>query len=88
MRCLSELQSLITCAWSGVVARGGSEGCLDRQGYISPQFVTNKEKLLVEFANARVLVTDQKITTTKETIPVLEKTTLMNVPLLIAARLL
>ena len=57
---------------------------IDR-GYISPQFVTNQEKLLVEFANARVLVTDQKITTIKEIIPVLEKTTQMNVPLLIVA---
>jgi chaperonin GroEL (HSP60 family) len=38
-------------------------------GYISPQFVTSNEKLLVEFWNVRVLVTDQKITTTKENIP-------------------
>jgi chaperonin GroEL (HSP60 family) len=62
--------------------------CSDVQierGYISPQFVTNNEKLLVEFSNARVLVTDQKITTIKEIIPVLEKTTQMNVPLLIVA---
>lgn len=57
---------------------------IDR-GYISPQFVNNQEKLLVEFANARVLVTDQKISTIKEIIPVLEKTTQMNVPLFIVA---
>lgn len=57
---------------------------IDR-GYISPQFVTNQEKLLVEFANAKVLVTDQKLTTIKEIIPLLEKTTEMNVPLLIVA---
>ena len=61
------------------------EGMEIDRGYISPQFVTNQEKLLVEFANARVLVTDQKITTIKEIIPVLEKTTQMNVPLLIVA---
>ncbi|KAG0584365.1 hypothetical protein KC19_3G205600 [Ceratodon purpureus] len=61
------------------------EGMEIDRGYISPQFVTNNEKLLVEFANARVLVTDQKITTIKEIIPVLEKTTQMNVPLLIVA---
>lgn len=57
---------------------------IDR-GYISPQFVTNQEKLLVEFANAKVLVTDQKLTSIKEIIPVLEKTTQMNVPLFIVA---
>lgn len=57
---------------------------IDR-GYISPQFVTNPEKLLVEFENARVLVTDQKISTIKEIIPLLEKTTQLRAPLLIIA---
>ena len=33
---------------------------IDR-GYISPQFVTNQERLLVEYDNCRVLVTDQKV---------------------------
>ncbi|XP_024383165.1 ruBisCO large subunit-binding protein subunit alpha [Physcomitrium patens] len=61
------------------------EGMEIDRGYISPQFVTNQEKLLVEFANAKVLVTDQKLTTIKEIIPLLEKTTEMNVPLLIVA---
>ncbi len=47
--------------------------------------MTNQEKLLVEFENVKVLVTDQKITTVKEIIPVLEKTTQMNAPLFIIA---
>lgn len=55
------------------------------RGYISPQFVTNQEKLLVEFENCRVLVTDAKITGIKEIIPVLEKTTQLSVPLLVIA---
>lgn len=59
-------------------------GQVDR-GYISPQFVTNQEKLLVEFENCRVLVTDAKITGIKEIIPVLEKTTQLSVPLLVIA---
>lgn len=57
---------------------------IDR-GYISPQFVTNPEKLLVEFENAKVLVTDQKISSIKDIIPVLEKTTQLRAPLLIIA---
>nr|GEV14249.1 RuBisCO large subunit-binding protein subunit alpha [Tanacetum cinerariifolium] len=43
------------------------------EGYISSQFVTNLEKLLVEFENARVLITDRKISSIKEIIPLLKK---------------
>ncbi|XP_072966742.1 ruBisCO large subunit-binding protein subunit alpha-like [Typha angustifolia] len=61
------------------------EGMEIDRGYISPQFVTNLEKLIVEFENARVLVTDQKISTIKEIIPLLEKATQLRAPLLIIA---
>ncbi|XP_078445691.1 chaperonin-60alpha [Wolffia australiana] len=61
------------------------EGMEIDRGYISPQFVTNPEKLLVEFENAKVLVTDQKITSIKEIIPLLEKTSQLRAPLLIIA---
>ncbi|WOL10693.1 ruBisCO large subunit-binding protein subunit alpha [Canna indica] len=61
------------------------EGMEIDRGYISPQFVNNPEKLLVEFENAKVLVTDQKISTIKEIIPLLEKTTQLRAPLLIIA---
>lgn len=39
----------------------------------------------MEFDNAKVLVTDQKISTVKEIVPLLEKTTQLSVPLLIIA---
>jgi len=61
------------------------EGMEFDRGYISPQFVTNSEKLIVEFENARILVTDQKISTIKEIVPVLEKTTQLRAPLVIIA---
>ena len=57
---------------------------IDR-GYISPQFVTNSEKQLVEFDNCRVLVTDHKITSISDIIPVLEKASQLSAPLLIVA---
>lgn len=57
---------------------------IDR-GYASPQFVNNPEKSTVEFDNVKVLVTDQKISTIKEIIPLLEKTTQLRAPLLIIA---
>lgn len=61
------------------------EGMEIDRGYISPQFVTNPEKLIVEFENARVLITDQKISAIKEIIPLLEKTSQLRAPLLIIA---
>jgi chaperonin GroL len=61
------------------------EGMEIDRGYVSPQFVTNNEKLTVEFENARILVTDQKITAIKDILPVLEKTTQLSAPLVIIA---
>ncbi|XBI74408.1 hypothetical protein VPH35_067959 [Triticum aestivum] len=61
------------------------EGMEIDRGYISPQFVTNSEKSVVEFENARVLVTDQKISSIKEILPLLEQTTQLRAPLLIIA---
>eukprot|EP00250_Pteridium_aquilinum_P012836 c20975_g1_i1 orf=270-2078(+) len=61
------------------------EGMEIDRGYISPQFVTNQEKLTVEYDNARILVTDQKLTSIKEILPVLEKTTQLSAPLVIIA---
>ncbi|KAK5774844.1 chaperonin 60 subunit alpha 2, chloroplastic isoform X2 [Gossypium arboreum] len=61
------------------------EGMKIDKGYMSPQFITNQDKSLVEFDNAKVLVTDQKISSVKEIVPLLEKTTQLSVPLLIFA---
>ncbi|XP_037491984.1 chaperonin 60 subunit alpha 2, chloroplastic [Jatropha curcas] len=61
------------------------EGMKVDKGYMSPQFITNQEKSLVEFDNARILVTDQRIATVKEIVPLLEKTMQLSVPLLIFA---
>ncbi|XP_074343720.1 chaperonin 60 subunit alpha 2, chloroplastic-like isoform X2 [Apium graveolens] len=61
------------------------EGMKIDKGYMSHQFITNHDKAIVEFENARVLVTDQKISTVKSIVPLLEKTTQLSVPLLIIA---
>ncbi|KAH7446532.1 hypothetical protein KP509_01G061000 [Ceratopteris richardii] len=58
---------------------------IEDRGYISPQFVTNQEKATVEYDNARILITDQKISTIKEILPVLEKASQLKAPLLIIA---
>lgn len=41
--------------------------------------------MLVEYENAKVLVTDMKIETIKEIIPILEQVTRINQPLIIIA---
>ncbi|KAJ8769915.1 hypothetical protein K2173_008997 [Erythroxylum novogranatense] len=61
------------------------EGLKIDKGYMSPHFITNQDKSIVEFDNAKVLVTDQKIGSVKEIVPLLEKTNQLSVPLLIFA---
>jgi len=61
------------------------EGMEIDRGFISPQFITNNERMLVEFENALVLITDQKIEQVKDLIPILEQVTRVNRPLLIIA---
>ncbi|GAB2226958.1 hypothetical protein Droror1_Dr00008757 [Drosera rotundifolia] len=59
------------------------EGMKFDKGYLSEAFVTNEENGILKFENAKVLVTDQKILSTEEITPVLEKTIQLGVPLLI-----
>lgn len=61
------------------------EGMKIDKGYMSPHFITNEDKSTVEFDNVKVLVTDQKISTVQEIVPLLEKTAQLGVPLLIIA---
>jgi chaperonin GroEL len=55
---------------------------LDR-GYISPYFVTDNERQLVEFENARILITDKKINVIQDLVPILEKAARSGSPLVI-----
>src|SRR4028118_1728121 len=57
---------------------------LDR-GYISPYFVTDNERMTVEYENVRILITDKKISVIQDLIPVLEKVARAGQPLLIVA---
>ena len=49
------------------------EGMQYDRGYLSPYFVTNTERMEVEYENARILITDKKISSIQELIPILEK---------------
>lgn len=43
------------------------------QGYISPYMITNGEKMTSEFRDARILITDAKISSMKDLLPLLEQ---------------
>lgn len=49
------------------------EGMRFDRGYLSPYFITDQQKMEVEFRNCEVLIYDGIITTFKELIPILDK---------------
>ncbi|AFZ45993.1 chaperonin GroEL [Cyanobacterium stanieri PCC 7202] len=61
------------------------EGMQIDRGYMSPYFITDQEKQIVEFENALVLVTDKKINAIADLVPVLEEVARASAPLLIIA---
>jgi len=61
------------------------EGLQYDKGYISPYMVTDREKMEVVLENAHIMVTDQKISTVKDILPLLEQVVQANKPLLIIA---
>ena len=62
-----------------------TEGLKYDRGYISPYMITDREKMSVEMENPMILVTDQKISTIQEVLPLLEQIVQANKPLLIIA---
>jgi len=61
------------------------EGMQFDRGYLSPYFITNAEKMLVELGSPLVLLFDKKITNLKDLLPVLEQVQKSGKPLLIIA---
>lgn len=61
------------------------EGMQFDQGFMSPYFVTNSEKMLVELDNAQVLVSEKKIGGLQTLLPILEPIAQSGRPLLIIA---
>ncbi|MCB9017265.1 MAG: chaperonin GroEL [Prevotellaceae bacterium] len=61
------------------------EGMQFDRGYLSPYFVTNTEKMEVEFDNPYILIHDKKISSLKDILPILEATAQSGRPLLIIA---
>lgn len=61
------------------------EGMQFDRGYLSPYFVTNAEKMEAELDKPYILITEKKISSMKEILPVLEQVAQSGRPLLIIA---
>lgn len=61
------------------------EGMQFDRGYLSPYFVTNAEKMLVEMENPYILIYDKKVSNMKDLLPILEPAAQSGNPLLIIA---
>ncbi|GAA4449406.1 chaperonin GroEL [Rurimicrobium arvi] len=61
------------------------EGMQFDRGYLSAYFVTNTEKMQIEFANPYILICEKKISTLQDILPILEATMKAGRPLLIIA---
>ncbi|XP_043700965.1 chaperonin 60 subunit beta 4, chloroplastic isoform X2 [Telopea speciosissima] len=61
------------------------EGMQFDRGYLSPYFVTNRQKMSVEFHNCKLLLVDQKITNLKELFTILNDAVKEKYPIVIVA---
>ena len=61
------------------------EGMQFERGFLSPHFVTDQDDQIVELDNCRILIYEEKISSAKALVPLLEKVSKANVPLLIIA---
>ncbi len=61
------------------------EGMQFDRGYLSPYFVTNTEKMMVELQNPYILIYEKKVSTLKDILPILESVVQSGRPLLIIA---
>jgi len=61
------------------------EGMQFDRGYISPYFVTNRERMLVELEDPYILISEKKISAMADLIPLLEQVARSGKPLLILA---
>jgi chaperonin GroEL len=61
------------------------EGMQFDRGYLSPYFVTNTEKMITEMENPLILITEKKVSSMKELLPILEPVVQAGKSLLIIA---
>ena len=61
------------------------EGMQFDRGYLSPYFITNADKMIVELSSPYILLFDKKITSLKDLLPILEQIQKTGKPLLIIA---
>lgn len=87
-------EALDTVGPDGVimVEEGGDETVVElkvgmqiERGYLSPGMVTDRERMVAELAEPYILITDRKLTSPEELVPLLEQVVASGKPLLIVA---
>ncbi|AEA34227.1 chaperonin GroEL [Hippea maritima] len=61
------------------------EGMRFDRGYLSPYFVTNPDKMIAELENAFIVITDKKVSSMQEFLPLVEKIAKTGRPFLVIA---
>ncbi len=61
------------------------EGMRFDRGYLSPYFATNTEKMVTELEDPYIIITDKKISSMQEFLPIVEKTAKAGKPFLVIA---
>lgn len=61
------------------------EGMQFDRGYLSPYFVTDQERMVAELEDVLILITDKKVSSIQDLVPILEKIARLGKPLLIIA---
>ncbi|MBF0312359.1 MAG: chaperonin GroEL [Oligoflexia bacterium] len=67
---------------TGLTSLDVVEGMQFDRGYVSPYFVTDHEKMVANYENPFILITDKKLSSMKELLPILEKVVQTGRPLM------
>jgi chaperonin GroEL len=83
---LEDASALLDISVTSSASDKSRAGCMEFDcGYLSPYFITDPERMEVDFENAYILLHEKKISSKQDLLPLLEQITTTGKPLLIIA---